>query len=51
LREEVQEGLRSLVLRASPSAWQTLDQRGLTVRQLSVEDIFVALVGRGAIVA
>ena len=51
LREEVHEGFRSLVLRGTPAAWQAFDGHDVEISALSVEDIFVALVGKGAIVA
>jgi ABC-2 type transport system ATP-binding protein len=51
LRDEVHNGLRSVVLRGTPQAWEAVGAESLLVRQLSVEDIFVALVGKGAIVA
>jgi ABC-2 type transport system ATP-binding protein len=51
LREEMNDGVRSLVLRAPPPAWEVLTGEGVTVQALSVEDIFVALVGKEAIVA
>jgi ABC-2 type transport system ATP-binding protein len=50
LRDETHAGVRSLVLKAAPEAWLDLPP-GAEVRELSVEDIFVALVGKGAIVA
>ena len=51
LREEVHDGLRSVVLRGTPAAWQAFDGWDVETCALSVENIFVALVGKGAIVA
>ena len=40
------DGMRSLVLRGSSEAWASLmEQPGVEVRELSLEDIFVAMVG------
>jgi ABC-type multidrug transport system ATPase subunit len=51
LRDEVEAAQRLVILRAPAAAWADLDGAGLEVRELSVEDIFVALVGKGAVVA
>jgi ABC-2 type transport system ATP-binding protein len=45
LRDEMQAGARSMVLRASPDLWQTFEIPGAEVVELSLEDIFVSLVG------
>lgn len=50
LRDETQAGIRSVVLRAPPSVWETYDCAGAKIHPLPLEDIFVALVGKGAIV-
>ena len=44
LREEVHSGMRELLLRASPSAWAGLNQAGIEICNLSLEDIFIGLV-------
>jgi ABC-2 type transport system ATP-binding protein len=45
LRDETQEGVRSMVLRAAPASWQAFDIPGAEVCGLSLEDIFISLVG------
>jgi hypothetical protein len=45
LRDETQEGTRSLVLRAAPASWQAFDIPGAEICELSLEDIFISLVG------
>ncbi len=51
LRDETQGGIRSLVLRAHPSTWENYHCANGEIHFLPLEDIFVALVGKGAIVA
>jgi ABC-2 type transport system ATP-binding protein len=45
LRDENQEGARSLVLRAAPASWQSFAIPGAEICELSLEDIFISLVG------
>jgi hypothetical protein len=45
LQDEMQEGVRSMVLRAAPELWQGFDFPGAEISELSLEDIFIALVG------
>ena len=47
LRDETREGLRSLVLRAEPSAWENFNYPEAEVSALSLEDIFIGLVRTG----
>jgi ABC-2 type transport system ATP-binding protein len=51
LQDEIHDGFRSRVMRATPAEWESVSANGLEIRRLSVEDIFVALVGKGAIVS
>jgi ABC-2 type transport system ATP-binding protein len=48
LRDETQGGVRSLVLRAAPDLWETWRIPGAEVSELSLEDIFISLVGNPA---
>ncbi len=50
LRDETHGAMRSLVLRAHPSVWVNYHRDYGEIHLLPVEDIFVALVGKGAIV-
>jgi ABC-2 type transport system ATP-binding protein len=45
LRDSTQDGGHALVLRASPAMWDTFRSDGAEVCPLSLEDIFIALVG------
>jgi hypothetical protein len=45
LRDDTRDGVRSLVLQASPSAWDTAPLPDGEISRLSLEDIFIALVG------
>jgi hypothetical protein len=45
LRDETRDGVRSLVLHAPAAAWGTVELPDAEVRPLSLEDIFIALVG------
>jgi ABC-2 type transport system ATP-binding protein len=47
LRDETRDGWRSLVLRAEPSAWAAFDLPGAEISDLSLEDIFIAMVRTG----
>jgi hypothetical protein len=49
LRDETRDNVRALILRASPSSWETFDSNGAQVNLLSVEDIFIALAGTSAV--
>jgi ABC-type Na+ transport system ATPase subunit NatA len=51
LQDEIHDGFRERVVRAETAAWESAPVNGVQVKQLSVEDIFVALVGKGAIVS
>jgi hypothetical protein len=48
LRDDTSDGVRSLVLRAAPSAWDTFELDGTEVSSLTLEDIFIAMVGTPA---
>jgi ABC-2 type transport system ATP-binding protein len=48
LRDETGDGLRTLVLKAPPAAWETFQPAEAEVSQLSLEDIFIALVANSA---
>jgi ABC-2 type transport system ATP-binding protein len=48
LRDETQEGVRSMVLRAEPVLWKDFAIPGTVVSELSLEDIFISLVGSPA---
>jgi ABC-2 type transport system ATP-binding protein len=48
LRDETRDGFRTLILQAPPEAWEALELEGAEVNRLSVEDIFIALVGSSA---
>ena len=50
LRDEVREGVRSRVLSAPPAAWEDFDAPGASVSPLSLEDIFIALVGTTCVI-
>jgi len=45
LREETGGGFRTIILHAPPAAWETFQPAGAEVSRLSLEDIFIALVG------
>jgi ABC-2 type transport system ATP-binding protein len=45
LRDETRAGVRSVVLSASPHAWQSFEPNGAQIHFLTLEDIFIALVG------
>jgi ABC-2 type transport system ATP-binding protein len=45
LRDEIRDGIRRLIIQAPPAFWQTAQQSGVEVTSLSLEDIFIALVG------
>jgi hypothetical protein len=49
LRDEAADGVRTLVLRATPAAWERFQADGAEVSPLSLEDIFIALVGTPAV--
>lgn len=48
LRDETRDGSRTLVLNAAPAAWETFPATEAEVSRLSLEDIFIALVGTSA---
>ena len=48
LRDETGDGFRTLILSAPPAAWETLPFAQAEVSRLSLEDIFIALVGNSA---
>lgn len=48
LREEVGDGHRTLLLHAPPAAWEAFRSSEAEVTELSLEDIFIALVGNSA---
>lgn len=45
LRDERRDGYRRLVLNAPPTTWETFDLPAAEVTRLSIEDIFISLVG------
>ncbi len=45
LRDETRDGARALILRAPPAAWESFQPPDAEVQRLSLEDIFIALVG------
>jgi len=47
LRDETAGGVRTLFLNAPPPAWENFQPGEAEVSQLSLEDIFIALVGSG----
>jgi ABC-2 type transport system ATP-binding protein len=51
LQDEVRDGFHARVLRAAAADWESFPSDGVEVQELSIEDIFVALVGKGAIVS
>ena len=45
LRDEIRDGRRSGILSAPPSLWPAIEPTGAQVQALTLEDIFIALVG------
>jgi hypothetical protein len=48
LRDETRDGCRTLILHAPPAAWETFQPVEAELSRLSLEDIFIALVGSSA---
>ena len=51
LRDEIRDGIRMLVIHAPAAAWEGFSPDGAEVTRLPLEDIFIALVGKGSPVA
>ena len=48
LRDETRDGFRTLILNAPAAAWETFQHSEAELSRLSLEDIFIALVGSSA---
>jgi len=48
LRDQTRDGVRTLILNAPPAAWEAFQHPNAQVSTLTLEDIFIALVGSAA---
>lgn len=49
LRDEARQDMRAITLSASPAQWQAFDYSGARISALTLEDIFIALVGTSVV--